>query len=297
MNTPAPISGQAERSQPGTMDHAAIVSDILAVITETSPWSLSARVAAHLAAQWGSTLTGCFVESRMQDSDVERGPTVLSLLNERAEMRSMSATGRQFTEFARSHDIEQTRWVVVHCGLLQTLRRLDAAHDLAVVERDLANTSEDFDLLGEALLTCRMPYLVLPPGMQAMPMFERVAIGWNGSLNATRAIRAALPILAAARDVCILDGTLGENDDDCTHEWPRFDPSRYLARHGIVARRQVLAASPAASGSALLGEAHRMQAGLLVMGAYGRWRLSERIMGGATSYMLGHADIPLFMNH
>jgi hypothetical protein len=295
MNMPAATSEPVEQANIGTASHTAVVSDILAVITETSPWSLSARVAAHLAARWGSTLTGCFVDPALCERATEYVPSVLSLLNERAEMRSNAANGYEFTAFARSHAIEQTRWVVVQCGLVQTLHRLDAAHDLAVVERSMASTNENFDLLGDVLVTCRMPFLVLPQNADPMPAFERVAIGWNGSLNATRAIRAALPILATARDVCIFDGTPA--DGDHTSEWPSFNPFRYLARHGIVARRLPVPADPATAGIVLLSEAHRMQAGLLVMGAYGRWRLSECVLGGATYYMLGHADIPVLMNH
>ena len=43
--------------------------------------------------------------------------------------------------------------------------------------------------------------------------------------------------------------------------------------------------------------AEMRKAGLLVMGAYGRTRLTERIFGGATRRMLCDVTIPLLMTH
>ena len=40
-----------------------------------------------------------------------------------------------------------------------------------------------------------------------------------------------------------------------------------------------------------------MDAQLLVMGAWGRSRLSELVLGGATRYVLERAHLPLLMAH
>jgi nucleotide-binding universal stress UspA family protein len=47
----------------------------------------------------------------------------------------------------------------------------------------------------------------------------------------------------------------------------------------------------------LLGAAEARKAGLIVMGAYGRTRLTERIFGGATRRMLSDVRIPLLMTN
>ena len=51
------------------------------------------------------------------------------------------------------------------------------------------------------------------------------------------------------------------------------------------------------TGEALLKKTHELGADLLVMGAYTRSRLRQMLLGGVTSHMLEHADLPVFMSH
>ena len=44
-------------------------------------------------------------------------------------------------------------------------------------------------------------------------------------------------------------------------------------------------------------EAHRIGADALVMGAYGRRRFLEILIGGATRDVLAQADMPVFLHH
>ena len=72
---------------------------------------------------------------------------------------------------------------------------------------------------------------------------------------------------------------------------PEFSIGRYLERHGIHAETHPMA------DDAVHEKATALQAGLLVMGAYGRSRFSERILGGATRRALWNATLPLFVQH
>ena len=49
--------------------------------------------------------------------------------------------------------------------------------------------------------------------------------------------------------------------------------------------------------AALLNEARRLAADLVVMGGYGHSRFREFVLGGATRHMLDHADVPVMMSH
>ena len=51
------------------------------------------------------------------------------------------------------------------------------------------------------------------------------------------------------------------------------------------------------AGEALLMRANDLGANLLVMGAYARSRMREFVFGGATRYVLEHANIPVLMSH
>jgi nucleotide-binding universal stress UspA family protein len=249
-------------------------------------------VGARLAARWNGTLTGCYLDPALRLLNAaEAEPTVLALLYESSQSQDDPARA-DFAGFAARYGVQAARWAVVRTGVAQTLRMLGAWHDLAVLERDLVAPEGLFEVLGEALLGCRTPCLVLPEG-EPEAAFARIAVGWNGRIEAIRAIRAALPLLAGAGEVCVLDGA-PEPDEDVSG-LPRFDPCAYLAAHGIAARRRRFHAEPSSAGAALLREVRGYD--LLVMGAYGHSRMRERVLGGATRHVLEHARVPVLMMH
>lgn len=276
---------------------AARPGDVLALVTATNPWSPAAVTGLSIAARWGGNLTGCFVEpsARMlRDADAE--PTVLGLLKEpRADTNSTDAYAT-FGAFARQSGVNEASWAVSSMGLGQTLRHLGAWHDLAVIERDMVEASGLLDILGEAILGCQLPCLILPPRWSRELSFERVVIGCNGSIESIRAIHAALPFLRMAKQVILIDGDVRSSSDGGGH-LPHFDPFVYLLRHHITARPQYIRASSDLAGDILLKEARNAQIDLLVMGAYGHSPMRERVFGGATRRVLEEADIPVLMQH
>ncbi len=70
--------------------------------------------------------------------------------------------------------------------------------------------------------------LLLLPGETREPIGQAVAIAWNGSMEATRAASAALPILAKARRVLLLAGA-----KDVAIEPSLLDLADWLDRHRI----------------------------------------------------------------
>ena len=270
-------------------------SDIVAVATSTSPWSPAVQVAAALAARWQSLLTGCFVdESLRMLRGPESEPSVLGLLLD-TQVRDFE-DGDQFRSFARSKGVAHASWVVAHTGLARVLRELGAWHSLAVLERDVVDGDALSELLGEVLLTCRLPSLILPPGWDREARFSRVLVAWDGSTEATRAIHAALPFLQDARRVVLLDGGRANSPEGECY-LPHFEPFVYMARHGIEADPMCVGIPARTAGAALLKKADQVGADLIVMGAFGHSRLRERAIGGATRYMLEHARIPVFLQH
>ncbi|HWX67584.1 MAG TPA: universal stress protein [Rhodanobacter sp.] len=137
------------------------------------------------------------------------------------------------------------------------------------------------------------PMLLVPDAWQKPLQTRRVMIAWNGSGEAARAIKAALPLLMHAAEVHVLDGEL----DGLPGISPPSPPIRaWLRRHGIQAHWHPFDGGHDA-GRILQAEATAMQADLLVMGAWGRSRMSELVLGGATRWLLDHALQPLFLAH
>jgi hypothetical protein len=270
-------------------------SDIVVVATCASPWNAAVQVAAALAARWQSLLTGCFVdESLRMLRGPESEPSAMGLLLDTPVQDSEE--GDEFRSFARSKGVPHAAWVVAHTGLARVLRELGAWHSLAVLERDLVDGEALSELLGEVLLACRLPSLILPPGWNRDAEFSRVLVAWDGSAEATRAIHAALPFLQDARRVVLLDGGRPHGPEGECY-LPHFEPFVYMARHGVEADPMCVGIPARTAGAALLKKAEQVGADLIVMGAFGHSRLRERVIGGATRYVLEHARVPVFLQH
>ena len=288
-------SVERPRGKPDSTRPPSKPDDILAIVSAREPWSPAVDMAIELAARWGSKLTGCYIEPSLRHSGhTHPEPSVLGML-----LRAVDVAGGDraaFVSHARRHGVVDVDWVVTHTGLAPTLRALGAWHDLAVIERDLVEGVHLFDMLSEAMSNSRLPCLLLPPQWNAPPSFGRVAIGWNGSIEATRAIHGALPFLQSADEVVMVVGGNGTGADE-SEAPPGFDPLDYLRHHHVALRSRPIRLSPREAGPALLKTVHDLDADLLVMGSYSHSQLRERILGGATRHVLEHATIPLLMAH
>lgn len=269
--------------------------DVLALATSVAPWSPAVLAAAEIAALWNSNVTGCYVPGSLRDQQaLQDEPTVFSLLIDTDE--DCLADAAAFQAFARGHGATYASWMVTRTAIAPTLRKLGAWHDLAVLERDMVDETRIFDILGEAMLSSRVPCLVLPPKWNRTLSFERIVIAWNGSIESTRAMHHALPLLQLAKSVTLIDGHVrtARNHDMGVIE---PDPMVYLMHHGVTVKMHYLDVSAEKAGEALLQKACDARADLLVMGGYGHSRIRQRVLGGATRHVMAHAGIPVFMQH
>jgi nucleotide-binding universal stress UspA family protein len=76
-----------------------------------------------------------------------------------------------------------------------------------------------------------------------------------------------------------------------------LDLMQYLQWRGIACTRHAVTAEDEPVGAALLKAAAEVGADLLVMGGYGRTRLSELVLGGVTRHVLAHSPLPLLLSH
>ncbi|MBL8552558.1 MAG: universal stress protein [Hyphomonadaceae bacterium] len=132
------------------------------------------------------------------------------------------------------------------------------------------------DLFAETLLQARASVLLVKGGPWKS---DTAAIAWDGSAQAGRAVRAAMPILQRARSVRILT-----NADDAEGIASIVEPDdlqAYLALHG-VANAKTSAVRGGDVAASLLDAAMAAEASLLVAGAYGRPRVFELVLGGTT---------------
>jgi nucleotide-binding universal stress UspA family protein len=167
------------------------------------------------------------------------------------------------------------------------------ASDLVVFGRPDTDASPDLAAVLEAtLLSAGRPLLLAPPPPPAT-VGERVAIAWNGGAEAARAVAGGLPFLDAAKVVHVLTAATRRTDAGLAQ-----DLIDYLQWRGIAAARQPVGVTDEPVAEALLQAAAAAGADLLVMGGYGRTRLSELVLGGVTRHVLSHpTTMPVLMAH
>ena len=118
-----------------------------------------------------------------------------------------------------------------------------------------------------------------------------MAVAWDGGKEASRAARLALPLLEKASRVVILAAPKATSRS--------FDPHRlqaYYAARGVKAEVDILPDSGDAA-PLLLYAANKVEADVLVAGAFGHPRLQEFIFGGTTRTLLSADHPSLFLSH
>ena len=142
------------------------------------------------------------------------------------------------------------------------------------------------------ILESGTPAIVVPGRHRVQSIGQRILVAWNGSPPATRALHAALPLMALAADVHV--ASWGAHLPAAPYS--RLDLSEWLRRHGIACRTHRRAPSSRVAEE-LAAMAADLQADLVVMGCYGHTRLRERVFGGVTRSSLATLPVPLLMAH
>lgn len=163
--------------------------------------------------------------------------------------------------------------------------------DLTVLGRsDRVVDQPHTDVVEQTLLNSGRPVL-LAPAKTPDEVGDCVAVGWNGSAEATRALVAAMPFMTAARRTIII--TVGDR-----HQESSAALIEYLGWHSIKAEHtHVPTVAGSGPGQQLLSGAREQNADLLVMGGYGHLPWREFLFGGATREIVGVSLLPLLLSH
>lgn len=177
----------------------------------------------------------------------------------------------------------------------EAIGQIARLYDLIVLARPVANEPVPrLALLETVLFECGRPLLVVPPALPASAeqMGKVVLIPWNGSTESARAITFSAPFLAKAERVVVqaMEGAsvAGPTAGEVVVS---------LRRASIPAEESTVRAGTRSIGEAILEEADRIGADLLVKGAYTHSRLRQMIFGGATSHLLTEAKVPVLLAH
>lgn len=259
------------------------------------------RLAAQLAIQFGAHLVGTALTgvSRFlyQDHVTAMGAGLAAQYMDEARVQAQAALNR-FEEQCTALGVRSYESRLADDEAIGGLVLQSRYGDLVVVSQ--TDPDQPVSPLAEELpefvaMNSVRPVLVVPyAGHFSLPA-KHVLVAWDGSLEATRAVTAALPLMQRAERVTLAVFNAGRYPDAHGQE-PGADIALYLARHGIKVE-----VSPQVTsieiGSALLSLAADLQAELLVMGCYGHGRFREIMLGGASRTILESMTLPVLLAH
>ncbi len=254
--------------------------------------------ALQLAHRLSATIEALYVRPNAA-TEIAAVPDVMALYSVSFEAleqegRKRAAQARERYEAWRSAQPgmpQPTTWSE-HEGFLEAiLERHGRLADLLVLHHPDARAPETERAFDAAVFGSGRPCLLV---REQVPdaLLRHVVVAWNGSLEGTRAIAGAMPLLEAAGRVSIFSAPRPDGEDGAGGEL-----ARALTRHGIGAHEIPTAEATGPVGAAFLQAAAATGATLLVMGAYTHSRVRPTLLGGVTRHVLAHATVPVLMAH
>lgn len=250
-------------------------------------------VAARIAAAFQADLAGIAIVAPLELPSRLRGPGPKAVLTEEFDksVANAESLAQAFPGQARAAGAPVAAAKVVQGEPVDALTAAAQAADLIVLSQPDA---DDVGILGEhfveeVLTSAGRPVLLVPRKHDVQGVGRHILIAWKNADGSARAVADARPLLEKAESITVLaveeDGAAGGTDE----------PLAALQRLGASARSVVVNADDA--GVAILAQAKKAGADLIVMGALRHHRVTEMILGGATRTILEKAGVCVLMSH
>ena len=272
--------------------------DILVPVADRPECARALQTAFDLGKKLGASVTGCHIRPHRY-SKVTLSPAFADAAWRRKSTKGAPSAARTLFQaiaekngfkVTRRSSIAQTAVWLEKVGSPERLMAIfGPVTDLVVVSRPTkpGNVADMF--LHAALIESGRPVLVLPQS-NLKSIGRHVAIAWNQSADAARAVTAAMPLLQEADDVTII--TCGSEDK----AGPKSSHlAAYLRNWGVHSKRKTTRGRDVEAE--LVAAAKEAGADLLIGGAYSRRRWRQKIFGGTTEYLIRTAKLPILLLH
>lgn len=263
--------------------------------------------AAALARKFGARVRVVHCHPRTEDL-MPYGVAIPSIMRkqiEEAAARNVDVTREKLTEEFRvlAKDLGLTeqefeagkptaRFIEYEGKQVDAVRHLGRLADIICVAQPDPGMNLGANTLKAALFSSGRPVMMCPHNdTVSEAMFDHVTIGWNGSLEATRAVAQSMALIESASSVTILSSYHSE------HAATAEELQRYLELKSVNATIHVFKAKSGNVGLQLLEETQKVGAGALIMGAYHDSYERESVFGGNSQAVVQNAGIPVIMVH
>ena len=220
----------------------------------------------------------------LQEGALERHRELKTFFSERAEAEGVAYEWRSYDNVSGDSAVSG----------IESARTAD----LVIAQQNDPNAdslrTSDLETL---LFNTGRPVLLIPYTFAGRSSaFTKVVLAWNGSKQAARAAFDALPLMKEAGNVEVL--TVDARDTlDQDAEVAGAAIAQALARHGIDVSLRAEQSDGLSHDDTIANYLAESGADLLVMGAFGRSRLTEFVFGGVTRGTLQSMTTPTFLSH
>ena len=277
--------------------------DILIYLDDSAACEKRVAAAIALARSHGAHLTGLVLDAGVSMAtymEVHVPDEILVTMRKR-ERDKAEQTASVFRATVERAGLNSDCHVVstTDVDAARTVAEMARYSDLVVLGQVDERESEPLGgerLPQDVMLTAGRPVLMVPYIGAGESFGKRILLAWNPGRESARAVADALPILQRADSVTVLSvnpvvgrGAHGER--------PGADIGRHLARHDVKVVVDRVMTDQVSVADAILAYVADNGIDMIVMGAYGRSRLREIVLGGVTHDLLQHMPVPLLMSH
>jgi nucleotide-binding universal stress UspA family protein len=277
---------------------AIMIKDIVVYLDGSAEDETRLGQAEPLAAAFGSHITGIYIQSLPDVVAVAdpAGSQILHELIDEARRNAEQAEKALRLRFGRLAASNELRTGEAFPGLAgDELAAAARVADLFIGSLPYVDRTRSPRIIEAVLFDSGRPCLFVPPASKAPDNIDTILIAWKNTREAARAVAGAMPLLQRAKVVVV-----GTVEEERAGEPPKLEPgaaiARHLERHGVNVQLRHLTGTGNAA-EALMTEAGRAAAQLMVMGAYGHSRLREWLLGGVTRTVLERSEMPVLAAH
>ncbi|WP_353256749.1 universal stress protein [Hyphomonas sp.] len=275
--------------------------DISVCVSSISPDHDLVDQAAAIAENWNAHLSCCAIGVQPMPVFVDgfgSTQTDVSMMIQASseELRAFRSDLHRHIE-QKTPSVEFRHTMNFINGLAQVTSLFARYADILIARMpDRPDTALHSEIIEGALFGAGRPVLAVPKNWKPRAIGERVLLAWDASREASRAIHSALPVLKTNAEVCIV--TVDAHTGPTEHgDVPGLDIAAHLARHDLRVTVRNEDSLGKAVGERLIEAANGFNADMIIMGAYRRPRLLQRITGGPSQLMLTRSPLPVLMSH
>jgi nucleotide-binding universal stress UspA family protein len=270
--------------------------DLLVHVDGSEAGRRRVQVAVDLAARLGARLTGLHVTPPVEVPPLYKPSRVAEVASDISSILALDARAAATVFSEETQRLADASWFEAAGDIAPRINDKARYADLVVLgqyEWQGSPEAHPLPIAHSVVLHCGRPVLVVPAVVRPSAL-ARVAVAWDGSREAVRAVHDALPLLRLSRSIQIVTMIRPSAKDD---EVDARSLSAHLANHGIKTGTDVLQIRTAEEHKSLRKQIEHGHYDLLVMGGYSHPMWLEFIFGGATRSILLSSKIPILVSH